>query len=325
MVAEGLDLHMTQQVDDLLDKAQAAYEADDSTAVTDLCREALDADPNNARAWDLLAKFGGWDAKLYVLDFDFAIDSAAHALGLIPESQRYDAAAEIYTARKKQIAHVLESEMMMPSYTAAKQLHATMMDWKRMLEEIPYLSAALIEGEVTLVNNLCLRSKMGVMPGDRLVYTAYASLNGKESYGDTFQKALDGRLQRERARQEQHTGELLDDVRSRRDALAERVATGLLSPDDEKAELMELLATCKNELVSVEGQSNRVVYAQQLEELERQLEATKSYKVFKRQDLTRKIADTREKAEQLEAELATVTAPLREQVAAIEARLAELG
>ena len=299
-------------IEEYLQKAQAAYEADDSQTVAELCRAVLDADPDNVQAWELVAKFGGWDSKMYVFDIDFAIDSAKHALGLVPEGNRHEVAAEIYTARKRQVAKILESEMMMPSYTAAKQLHGTMMEWKRLLEEIPYLSVGLIEGEVALCNNLCLRSKLGIMPADRLVYTAYMSLNKKESYGETFRKSLAKRLEDEQGKQVE-----------RLSSLVEQAKAGLAAFEGEcseagRAQLEEMLAQLKSAFVELQDQSLEVVYKQRLEELERQLQGLKPMKIFKRRDLEAEIAVTRERLEQLSAEAEESVAPLRVQIAAIE-------
>ncbi len=304
-------------IDEYLQKAQAAYEADDSQAVANLCRAVLDVDPNNAQAWDLLAKFGGWDSKMYVFDIDFAIDSAKHALSLVSEGDRRDAAAEIYTARKRQVAKILESEMMMPSYTAAKQLHGTMMEWKQLLEEIPYLGVGLIEGEVALCNNLCLRSKLGIMPSERLVYTAYMSLNKKESYGETFRKALAKRLADEQGK-----------LTERLSSLVEQAKAGLAAFEGEDSEagrvqLEETLAQLKAAFVELQDQSLEVVYKQRLEELERQMRGLKPMKIFKRKDLETEIAATRERLEQVSAEAEQAVAPLRAQIEAIEQRLAD--
>jgi hypothetical protein len=311
------DIEKSQVIADFLEKAQAAYEADDSRSVSELCRKVVDLDPDNAQAWDLLAKFGGWDSKMFELDVDFAIDSAKHAIGLIPEENRYEAASEIYAARKRQIAKILESEMMMPSYTAAKQLQGTMMEWKRLLEEIPCLSVSLLEAEVALVNNLCLRSKLGIMPGDRLVHTAYMSLNGKESYGDTFRKALDGRLKREQRRQDERVALALESAKERLRSLDERISSGEVSSEEGKALVEGELAALQAEIAGISDQSNKVVYEQQLEELERQMAALKPFKIFKRQELASQIAATKGKIADVEADLERVLVPLNQQVEAL--------
>ena len=318
MESETSDIENMDDIADYLEQAQAAYEADDSKTVADLCRKVVDADPDNAEAWDLLAKFGGWDSKLYNFDIDFAIESAEHALSLIPENQRYDAAAEIYTARKRQIAYILESEMMMPSYTAAKQLHGTMGEWQRLLMEIPYLTASLIEAEVELVNNLCVRSKIGIMPAERLVYTAYASLNGKESYGETFRKALAKRLEREREAQGERIGQMIKRAEERNAELDTLASEGATPPAELRALCEEELAVLDHDIAAIADMSNKALYEQQLEELERQLAAVKPIKIFKRQELTSRIAATKDKMAQVDAAFEEKVAPLRAHVQAIQ-------
>ena len=323
MGSETNGIEQTPEIPALLEQAREAYEADDSKAVADLCRQVTELDPDNAEAWDLLAKFGGWDSKLYHFDIDFAIESAEHALSLIPENQRYDAASEIYTARKRQIAKILESEMMMPSYTAAKQLHGTMMEWKRLLQETPYLSVSLLEGEVALCENLCLRSRVGIMPGDRLVYTAYASLNHKETYGETFRKALTARLQREQARQEEQTAAVLKQADERFAALEQTLADAQMDPAERKRLLEGELSTLNEEMAGIADQTNKAVYELQLQELEGQLAALKPLKIFKRQELSGQIAATKEKIAEVQASIDAAVAPLRAHAEAIQQLLGE--
>ena len=289
--------------------------------MSDLCRAVVEVDPNNAEAWELLAKFGGWDSKMYTFDIDFAIDSAKHALALAPENGRYDLASEIYAARKKQIAHVLESEMMMPSYTAAKQLHGTMAEWQRLLMEIPYLSVSLIEGEISLVENLCLRSKMGIMPGDRLVYTAYASLNGKETYGETFRKGLAVRMDQTREEQAQQVNDLINRAQARQEEIEAQIAAGKISKEEERSALQETLALLESAIAGIKDQSNKVIYEQQLAELDQQLAKLKPMKFFKRQELNNQIAATKEKIEQIDEALAETIAPLEAQIEDLQARI----
>ena len=88
MDSEARGIEQQAHIAELLAQAQAAYENDDSQSVANLCREVLDVDPDNAQAWLLLAKFGGWDSKLYGFDVGFAIDAAKHALELVPETTR---------------------------------------------------------------------------------------------------------------------------------------------------------------------------------------------------------------------------------------------
>ena len=311
-----------QSIEEQLARAQKAYEEDDSATVTALCRSVIDTEPQNPRAWELLAKFGGWDSKMYTFDIDFAIDSAKHALALAPENGRYDMASGIYAARKKQIAHILESEMMMPSYTAAKQLHGTMAKWQRLLMEIPFLSVSLIEGEISLVENLCLRSKMGIMPGDRLVYTAYASLNGKEAYGETFRKALSTRMAKAREEQARQVDGLIARAEARQREIQEQVAAGSISQDEEESALRDVLALLESAVAGIKDQSNEVIYRQQLEELEQKLAELKPLKIFKRQELCNQITATKEKIAQVDAELAQTIAPLEAQMRTLRARLA---
>ena len=324
MAPEAHAAETSESIDEQLDRAYRAYQDDDSATVTELCRGVIDAEPDNPRAWELLAKFGGWDSKLYTFDIDFAIDAAKHALALAPESSRYDMASEIYAARKMQIAHILESEMMMPSYTAAKQLHGTMGEGQRLLVEIPYLTVNLLESEVELVDNLCKRSKLGMMPAERLVYTAYASVNKKESYGETFRKALAGRLSKEQEEQGARIEQMLEQA-AERNAELEKLATGATLPPAELKSLLEAeLENLDRDIATIADLSNKTLYDQQLEELERQLATVKPYKIFRRQELTGRITETKEKIAQVDAGFKAKVAPLRSYEQALRARISGL-
>lgn len=324
MDSEARSIEQPAHVAELLAQAQTAYEDDDSQSVANLCREVLDIDPDNAQAWLLLAKFGGWDSKLYGFDVGFAIDAAKHALKLAPETNRYDAAAEIYTARKRQIGKILESEMMMPSYTAAKQLHGTMAEWQRLLVEIPYLTANLLESEVELVSNLCKRSKLGMMPAERLVYTAYMSLNKKESYGETFRKALAGRLSKEQEEQGERIEQMLEQAKARNAELDKLASEATLPPAELKPLLEAELENLDRDIATIADLSNKTLYDQQLEELERQLAAVKPIKIFRRQELNGRIAETKEKIAQVDAGFEEKVAPLRSYEQVLRSRISAL-
>ena len=312
-----------EEIAELIEAAREAYATDNSQTVADCCARVLELDADNADAWYLLACFGGWESKQYQFDLEFAIDSAKHALSLIPEEERYEKASEIYIARKRQIALILESNMMMPSYTGAKQLHETMMWWKRLLQEIPYLNSELLQGEVTLCTNLCHRSKRGIMPGDRLVYTAYSTLNGKESYGETFRKAVEGRLEGERVKNAQQHDAAIGRVSQLTAAVREHLDSSL-APADLKDQLEKDRAALHAELDAIVGMTNRGMYQRQIEELEARKAKLPSYKFFKIREIDAGLAALNEKLASIDGDLEPMVAPLRECITEIDGRLAAL-
>ena len=309
---------------DLIQKAQQAFKADDSTTVKECCAKVLESDPENSQAWELLAKFGGWDSKLYDFDTDYILRTIKHSLGQVPEEKKYDAAADIYTARKRQISLRLEAALMMPSYQGAKQTHQIMMDWKRLLAEIPYLTPGLIESEVTLCSNICTRSKMGIMPSDRLVYTAYATFNHKEPYGETFRKALATRAEREMQRETSRLSEAKKELEERLQKYKQQVADGELTPEKEKELLNEEVSVLRKQLSDAIGMSNEKLYQQQYDELQTQLANLKPYKVFKRAEVTEQIKAVSEKLDQIKTQIETNKSKIQPQIDAIEARIAEI-
>lgn len=312
------------RITELIDKAQKAYEADDSKTVAECCDEILKIDSENFDAWELLAKFGAWDSKMLEMDVLQAVAAAKRATELAPEGVRYDLGSKIYTARKKQIAAQLESSLMMPSYQGAKKVHAIMHDWEQLLVKLPYLTPSLIEGEINLCTNLCKRSKMGIMPADRLVYTAYATFNKKENYGDTFRKALMSRIEGEA---QQTAGELESARKEIEDNLAQykqRRESGELSPAEEKALLEKDLANITISINNLVGMSNRSLYADQLEEMKKQLAKLKPYKLVKRQEMNRQIAAVENKIAEIDSQLEINTASLKAQADLLQQRLTEI-
>lgn len=305
-------------------KAMAAFEADDSKAVNEYCRQIIDVDPENLEAWKLLAKVDGWDSKLYDFDTDRILRSIKHYLGLIPEQMHYEEAAEIYTVRKRQISLRLEAALMMPSYQGAKQTHQIMMDWKRLLAEIPYLTPSLIKSEVTLCENICTRSKMAFMPNDRLVYTAYATFNRKEPYGETFRKALLSRVEREMQREAQKVSETQKDLEQKLQSYKQKVAAGEITVEEEKDLLKSDLEALRNQLIETSSMSDEKLFQQQYDELQSQLATMKPYKIFKRAELQERIKAVNEKLSQIRTQNESAKAQIQPQIDMIEAKLREI-
>lgn len=309
----------------LLAQAEQAYEADDSKTVIELCNKVLETDPENVDAWKLLGKFGGWDSKLYDFDTDYILRTIKHVIGLVPDESKYDIAADMYTARKRQISLRLEAALMMPSYQGAKQTHQIMMDWKRLLAEIPYLTPGLIESEVTLCSNICTRSKMAVMPNDRLVYTSYATFNHKEPYGDTFRKALASRAEKEMEREAGRLASAKKELEERLAKYKAQVEAGEISVEEEKELLQEEVNLLRKQLSDALGRLNQKLYQQQYDELQNQLAELKPYKFFKRAEVNEQLKAVQEKLDQISSQVEATTARIQPQIDAIEARIAEIG
>lgn len=307
-----------------LAQAKAAAAEENSSMIESWCASSLAIDPVNLDAWTLLATFGGWDFVRYTLDMDEALNSAKRALGLTPEGRRYAVAADIYSARKKQISNQIEEALLMPSYTGAKNLHEVMQRWLRFLVEIPCLSPTLLESEVSLCDNLCQRSKRGVMPADRMVYTAYATFNGKEPYGDTFRKALAGRAEDELAQKDKVLADAKRALKERQASYRSKATGGTLTPAAEAKLLERDIETLTAQLGNVIGLSDRGMYQREIEELERQKATLKPYKVFNRRTIDARIEELTQKIAQIDADLEKSTEPLRAELDLMKSRLAQL-
>ena len=318
-VAVGnLDTQEEATVHNLLVKARAAFDGGKLEEGACACAEAAELDPDNADAWHLLARYGGWDSRQAELDVGFVLDAAKKAVKLTPEGGRAEEAAAEYSERKKQISEELEAIMMMPSYMGAKKLHAFMMDWLRLLKGFPELPPVVIEGEVTLVANICQRSKLAVMPNDRLVYTAYATFNKKEPYGETFERELQVRIDVERTRKEHELG-----------AVQERVAAHLAKPGELSTEAeIERLRTDRLALqdakASVVGLSGIKGYEDELAEVQAKLQSMGLLKLFKKHELQERMADLSGKIAELNAENEENMASMEALLARVDKRIGEL-
>lgn len=316
---ENIDTEEGASAHNLLVKARAAFDSGKLEEGACACTEAVRLDPDNADAWRLLARYGGWDSRQAEIDVGFALDAAKRAVRLTPEGGRSEEAAAEYSERKKQISEELEAIMMMPSYMGAKKLHAFMMDWLRLLKGFPELPPVVIEGEVTLVGNICQRSKLAVMPNDRLVYTAYATFNKKEPYGDTFRRELQARVDVERARKEHELG-----------AVQERVALHLAKPGalPADAELERLRAdrlALQDAKASIAGLSGIKGYEDELAELREKLQAMGLLKVFKKRELQERMDELSERITELNGENEENIAAMEALLAKVDKRIGELG
>lgn len=262
----------------------------------------------------LQAKTGYWDPKLFTLDVPAAITAAHVACSQIEETEWFQVGTDIYMERKKQIAHQLEAALMMPSYTGAKQLHEVMQAWLAFLMELPCLNASLIESEIILCTNLCTRSKMGFMPNDRLVYTAYTTLNNKESYGDMFKRLLQPRLEQQKS-YERH---LQEEAQAHIELLLDTVSSQHLSSQERAEQDAYYHALLENDIAKLVNVTNRNYYQQQINELIEQFEKLKPYKIKQRRTVTTRIDALEKKIREIDEKLAPLLSPLYQQLIQLE-------
>lgn len=262
----------------------------------------------------LQAKTGYWDPKLFTLDVPAAITAAHVACSQIEETEWFQVGTDIYMERKKQIAHQLEAALMMPSYTGAKQLHEVMQAWLAFLMELPCLNASLIESEIILCTNLCTRSKMGFMPNDRLVYTAYTTLNNKESYGDMFKRLLQPRLEQQKS-YERH---LQEEARAHIELLLDTALSQHLSPQEKAEQDAYYHTLLERDIAKLVNVTNKNYYQQQINELIEQFEKLKPYKIKQRRTVTTRIDALEKKIREIDEKLAPLLSPLYQQLIQLE-------
>ncbi len=309
------------QLDVHLAAAKAAYEANDSEAFAIEAQAALDADPENPEAWRYLAEFGCWDAKFYKLDIDFAIDAAKHALRLADESRQFELALEIYDARKRQIAFMLEEALLNLTSKGSARIHEIMQNWLRLLNEIPSLSPEIIEGEITLCENLCRRSRIGIMPSDRMVYTAYMDHNGKEPYGKTFRRMLDERLRQEQAKWDVAAEEARESAKRALAASEEHLKAD--SPD--ALPLLQADAAALQDAIDVlRSFTRRGLFERQIEQLEAQRKKLSPFQIMKTRAMVNRIAITKREIAKIDEGIKEDIDPLEERLSEIETKIREL-
>lgn len=262
----------------------------------------------------LQAKTGYWDPKLFTLDVPAAITAAHFACSQIEETKWFQVGTDIYMERKKQIAHQLEAALMMPSYTGAKQLHEVMQAWLAFLMELPCLNASLIESEIILCTNLCTRSKMGFMPNDRLVYTAYTTLNNKESYGDMFKRLLQPRLEQQKS-YERH---LQEEARAHIELLLDMALSQHLSPQEKAEQDAYYHTLLERDIAKLVNVTNKNYYQQQINELIEQFEKLKPYKIKQRRTITTRIDVLEKKIHEIDEKLIPLLNPLYQQLAQLQ-------
>lgn len=262
----------------------------------------------------LQAKTGYWDPKLFTLDVPAAIAAAHLVCSQIEETEWFQIGTDIYMERKKQIAHQLEAALMMPSYTGAKQLHEVMQAWLAFLMELPCLNASLIESEIILCTNLCTRSKMGFMPNDRLVYTAYTTLNNKESYGEMFKRLLQPRLEQQKS----YEIRLQEEARAHIELLLDTASSQHHSSQKQAEQNAYYHALLENDIAKLVNVTNRNYCQQQINELIEQFEKLKPYKIKQRRTITVRIDALEKKIHEIDEKLAPLLSPLYQQLVQLE-------
>lgn len=263
----------------------------------------------------------GWDPELYTLDKNHVLEALSSLMAATPEHYRYHLASEIYLARKQQLSLIIDSLLVMPSRSNAKQLHETMLLWLSFLVDIPYLNARLLEDEIAVCENLCNRSRMGISPGARLVYTAYQTFNNKESYGSSFRKALQKRLENQKSHEE-HALSIAIERAQQRKALYQQLGIQpevafdhqeeATSPTkDQLDSLKACLYQTKKDIEKIEGFSGKDLYRGQLSNLLRQLSNCKPYKIAQKREIRGRIKALESDIDSIAEKYAPTITPLQ--------------
>lgn len=308
----------------LAKQAEEAHGENNTAKMTELCLEALELDPNCRRALSLMARYGGWDAEALELDLDMALNAARKSLELADSEARAYLASKIYYERRDQVAKQLDSVMKVAKGADPADAHAVMATWRRLMKELPYLPAEVMNDEVEICEELCRRSKRSLFPNERVISLAYAKHNDGVSYADELRSIAQARS----GEAEQHEKAALDEVQTRYEACMasyrERSEDAALSPGDERALLTSTLKQLDAILKDLDNISERPIYEEMREKLTKHQERLKSIQLLQ----ARKTASTLEtvdaKLAEIDAAFAPIVNPVRAQADELRARLAEL-
>lgn len=250
------------------------------------------------------AKYAGWDPDTRSLKMETLLENIDLLKNFSFFNNSISICNEIYSERKVQISQWLDIQMLFPSFKSAQVVHETMMGWVQLIKTVPHLSSTLIEGEIRLVKNLCVQSKQGFMPGERLIYTAYSTLNNKKSYDQTFSKELEEVIAAAQEEERRLKTLLIDEIKEQYDKLCNKEKTeqnseGKITP--EFLRLHKQILEGINTLRLFYGFGSIEQRLQQLKELK---EKQKPYAIKKTKKINSQICEIENERLNLEAKFA---------------------
>ncbi len=249
------------------------------------------------------AKYSGWNSDTCSLDTKTmleAIKTTDFSLLLNP----IFACNEIYSERKNQISQWLDIQMQFPSFKSAQNIHEIMTAWISLIKRIPNLSALVIEGEINLVKNLCIQSKQSFMPGERLIYTAYSTLNNKVPYDQTFKEQLDSVIVDSRMREELLIVSMVEDIEDIYRQINREFELGSSAVEIKQRKLLQLSNQISDDIKVFRLFYGFSLNEQRLQQLKKLKEIQKAYSIKKIKKLQNRILEIEAELNRLEERFA---------------------
>lgn len=249
------------------------------------------------------AKYSGWNSDTCSLDIKTmleAIKTTDFSLLLNP----IFACNEIYSERKNQISQWLDIQMQFPSFKSAQNIHEIMTAWISLIKRIPNLSALVIEGEINLVKNLCIQSKQSFIPGERLIYTAYSTLNNKVPYDQTFKEQLDTVIVDSRVKEELLIVSMVEDIEDIYRQINREFELGSSAVEIKQRKLLQLSNQISDDIKVFRLFYGFSLNEQRLQHLKKLKEIQKAYSIKKIKKLQNRILEIEAELNRLEERFA---------------------
>lgn len=308
----------------LAKQAEEAHAEKDTAKMVELCLKALELDPDCRRALSLMARYGGWDAETLELNLDVALNAAQRSLGLADSEARAYLSSKIYYERRDQIAKQLDEVMKVAKGAEPAEAHAVMASWIRLMRELPYLPAEVMNDEVEICEELCRKSKRSLFPNERVLAQAFTDFNDGVSYADTLRSIAQARA----GEAEEHEKAALDEVQARYEACMaayrERTEEAQLHPADERKLIADTLKQLDAILKDLANISERPIYEEMREKLIAHREKLKSIQLLQARKTASTLETVEAKLAEIDAAFAPIIDPVRAQADMLRARQAEL-
>ena len=303
-----------EQIVNYLDMANSAFEGNDITGVVSYCDKVLEIDPKNYEAWVLRAKSAGWDSTLKDPKIPQVITAAKRAIDIAPDTKKYDVAAEIYYSAKLQISALLSIARSMPAGFAIQHTHSVFMLWKQLLEQIPFLSAAVIEEEIKDCALSCSNSKNAMAGKQKVIWSAYYALNHNEPYDVTFKKALEHKIEEEKAREAEFKARAEKTAQEKRDAYWADHQEEKQQLEQRKADAIARKEQLESSIDQIPGYKDKQAWEEKVASLKKKLDSLGLFKKKEKDAINREIASLESKIDETKQSVNSQVLIINEQI-----------
>ena len=317
-----------KQIGNYLEMAESAFNGTDIDGTVTYCDKVLEIDPDNYRAWTLRAKSAGWNSSLQNIKIPQAVTASKKAVSLAPDTEKYTVAADIYSSVKSQIFGLLETAKKMPNSVSSpgpKYMHEVMMMWLYALQNIPCLSAKLLENEINNCQIICKNAKSSFLPQDRYLFAAYIGHNSGTRYDKTFSAALSNKIIQERKREQEIKEKAAREAEQKRKALEAEKKKKLdaywAEHPDEKKELESKKTKLLEKVSVLKKQIDNLQQSEQKTEIQKKIDSLQSAKSSLGLFKSKEKKELQDKIDALEKQLSELNGEIKAEIDAINAEI----